>query len=644
MKEREFKILRLLLNQKKLTLEYLSAYFDVGERTIRKSIEKIREEMLIQNIGEIKVLKKECILKIINSKKISELLYKHEPVSSEEVIEYLLLKILCENKINLTKECEILNLSRTTLKQYIKKLKINLEKFILCLKVSKEGLILNGKEENIRKIGLRHIVILLKKQEFLPEVTRSYFEKILVKNRIDTVGKVIYEIQNILKKILSDLAYKNIVSSFIITQQRVKLNFSLSTVLDISEKNYRTYSFSLVEKTLKKYNFDFTLYEIYHLTDYFLGSYSGEKDLSIYKNWIELEVKTKIFIKKISKELKNDIDKDEILYDCLIKDLKYILYNTNRDIREKEFIMEDFKDILNKNKNIIELVKKTINQFDEIIISFIGKVELEMISYQIILSIDRMKYKDLKNINVLFVSELGYGISKSLAERLQENFYIKIIAIIPIHRLKNYPQKNIDLILTNSFSKLESSLNHIRISNVLSTEDMEKIKKIGTKERGKKIFLSEIISAFPNEMNMRNRKMFVEKLKEVFNSRLIDDLNIEDRKIERLLIKIKKVEDWESLLKYLCKILIKKQNIEVSYIGNVKETIIKFGEYLQIKKGVYFIHSKNRSGVKKSGWIEVELGNEVEFPGGNKSSKVFFIVSLNDRDYLEMAEKIISEL
>lgn len=42
MKEREFKILKLLLNQKKFTLEYLSLYFNISERTIRNSIEKIR--------------------------------------------------------------------------------------------------------------------------------------------------------------------------------------------------------------------------------------------------------------------------------------------------------------------------------------------------------------------------------------------------------------------------------------------------------------------------------------------------------------------------------------------------------------------------------------------------------------------------
>lgn len=643
MKEREFKILKLLLNQKKLTLEYLSLYFNVSERTIRNSIEKIREEILSQNIGEIKVLKKECVLKIIDNKKISDLLYKYEEQSPEEVVDYLLLKVLSENRINLTKECEILNLSRTTLKQYIKNLKIILEKYTLNLKISKEGLNLEGKEENVRRIGLRHIVMLLKKQDFLPRVTRDYFNKILMKNRIDMVEEVVSEIQIILKKVLSDLAYKNIISSFIITQQRINLNHYLLKEIDTPEKQYRTYSFNLVENMLKKYDFKFTLYEIYHLTDYFLGSYSGEKDTSIYKNWVELEVKTKIFIEKISKEIKNNLSEDRLLYDYLIKDLKYILYNTNRDIKEKDFIMEDFKDILEKNKNIVEIVRKNIIEFDKILVSSIGKVELEMISYQIILSINRMKYKSLKIIKVLFISELGYGISKALAERLEEKFYIKIMAIIPIHRLKNYPKKDIDLILTNTFSKLQTDLNCIRISNVLSVQDADKIKKIGVGERSQKIFLSEIISNISDKGEIDDEKLII-KLKEIFGSRLVDDLSIKNNKIKKLTLKIEKIDTWERLLEYLCEILIKRGSIEADYIENIKDTIIRFGEYLEIKESIYFIHSKNRKGVKKSDWIEIKLENKIEFISGNKVSKVFLVVSLNDQDYLEIAEKIINEI
>lgn len=643
MKEREFKILKLLLNQKKLTLEYLSLYFNVSERTIRNSIEKIREEILSQNIGEIKVLKKECVLKIIDNKKISDLLYKYEEHSPEEVVDYLLLKVLSENRVNLTKECEILNLSRTTLKQYIKNLKIILEKYTLNLKISKEGLNLEGKEENVRRIGLRHIVMLLKKQDFLPRITRDYFNKILMKNRIDMVEEVVSEIQIILKKVLSDLAYKNIISSFIITQQRINLNHYLLKEIDTPEKQYRTYSFNLVENMLNKYDFKFTLYEIYHLTDYFLGSYSGEKDTSIYKNWVELEVKTKIFIEKISKEIKNNLSEDRLLYDYLIKDLKYILYNTNRDIKEKDFIMEDFKDILEKNKNIVEIVRKNIIEFDKILVSSIGKVELEMISYQIILSINRMKYKSLKIIKVLFISELGYGISKALAERLEEKFYIKIIAIIPIHRLKNYPKKDIDLILTNTFSKLQTDLNCIRISNVLSVQDADKIKKIGVGERSQKIFLSEIISNISDKGEIDDEKLII-KLKEIFGSRLVDDLSIKNNKIKKLTLKIEKIDTWERLLEYLCEILIKRGSIEADYIENIKDTIIRFGEYLEIKESIYFIHSKNRKGVKKSDWIEVKLENEIEFISGNKVSKVFLVVSLNDQDYLEIAEKIINEI
>ena len=40
----------------------------------------------------------------------------------------------------------------------------------------------------------------------------------------------------------------------------------------------------------------------------------------------------------------------------------------------------------------------------------------------------------------------------------------------------------------------------------------------------------------------------------------------------------------------------------------------------------------------------MELENEIEFPNGNKGLKVFLVISLNEQDYLKMAEKIISEI
>ena len=52
-------------------------------------------------------------------------------------------------------------------------------------------------------------------------------------------------------------------------------------------------------------------------------------------------------------------------------------------------------------------------------------------------------------------------------------------------------------------------------------------------------------------------------------------------------------------MEYLCKILIERESIELNYVENIKDTVIKFGEYLQIREKIYFIYSKNRDGVKK---------------------------------------------
>ena len=166
---------------------------------------------------------------------------------------------------------------------------------------------------------------------------------------------------------------------------------------------------------------------------------------------------------------------------------------------------------------------------------------------------------------------------------------------------------------------------------------------MGIGKRGQKIFLSEIISSISDKAQIDDEKLII-KLKEIFGSRLVDDMSIKNKKIKKLTLKIEKIDTWERLLEYLCEILIKRGSIELNYIENIKDTIIRFGEYLEIKESVYFIHSKNRKGVKKSEWIEAKLENEVEFISENKVSKVFLVVSLNDQDYLEIAEKIINEI
>ena len=158
MKEREFEILKMFLDKKTLTLKQLVEHFSVSERTIRYSIEAINMFLNEKSVEKIINNKKGYFFNYISYEKINKLLVENAPMSVEDIIEYLILKILFLNKINLTKECEILDISRSTIKLYLKLIKEELEEYKLELKATKEGLILFGEEENIRRKGLRHIV------------------------------------------------------------------------------------------------------------------------------------------------------------------------------------------------------------------------------------------------------------------------------------------------------------------------------------------------------------------------------------------------------------------------------------------------------------------------------------------------------
>ena len=307
MKEREFEILKMFLERKTLTLEELVDYFMVSERTIRYSIEDINMFLNEKNIEGIKNGKIGFYFEYSNYEKINKLLMDNAPMSVEDIIEYLILKILFFNGINLTKECEILDISRSSIKLYLKLIKEELEEYDLELRVTKEGLLLSGEEENVRRKGLRHIVKILNRDTFLPGITKNFFEAVLKEIEIKKIKAFIEKTQIELEKIMAETSYRAILASMIITVVRVNKGLILRRELEEKDFLFKSYEYRVVKNNIEFFGFLLTEYELYHLTDYFIGSYCCDSDKSIYKNWITLEVKTKKFIDKVGKELKVEI-------------------------------------------------------------------------------------------------------------------------------------------------------------------------------------------------------------------------------------------------------------------------------------------------------------------------------------------------
>lgn len=646
MKEREFEILKMFLDNKTLTLEQLVEHFGVSERTIRYSIEDINIFLSTENIEKIKNCKKGYYFEYDSYEKINKLLIENTPMSVEDIIEYLILKILFFNKINLTEECEILDISRSSIKLYLKLIKEELEEYFLKLEVTKKGLILFGEEENVRRKGLRHIVKILNKDAFLPKITKKFFENTLKDIDIEKIKKFIDKTQIELEKVMAETSYRAILASMIITEVRVKENFILTTKLTEKDFLLKSYEYKIVKDNIDFFGFRLTEYELYHLTDYFIGSYCCNSDKSVYKNWIRLEVKTKKFIDSVGKEINVEIYDDERLIEWLVKDLKSMIYSVNRNIETKRISLESENEELEKIKAI---VRERTYFFNDLIVREMQDYEIERISCHIQASIKRSKNKNRKRKNILFVSEFGYGYTKLMSERLMEEMDIKIIEICPKYRIDYHKNKSIDAIITNIALEDTFNVPVIKVTENLSQEDFRRLEKAGIERRKKKIYLSEILNALAGTMTFETQEDIKKKLKKELGYELIDDTqkyNIPFENIfkkENIILNMK-FNDWKEVIKEGAEILRKNESIYLEYEKRLLYSVERYGSYLTIYPKVCFAYSKERKEVIKSDVVFIQLENPILFPGNEIIDKVFVVSAISEKEYLMIAENILDLL
>ncbi|HBJ79850.1 MULTISPECIES: BglG family transcription antiterminator [Fusobacterium] len=646
MKEREFEILKMFLERKTLTLEELVDYFMVSERTIRYSIEDINMFLNEKNIEGIKNGKIGFYFEYSNYEKINKLLMDNAPMSVEDIIEYLILKILFFNGINLTKECEILDISRSSIKLYLKLIKEELEEYDLELRVTKEGLLLSGEEENVRRKGLRHIVKILNRDTFLPGITKNFFEAVLKEIEIKKIKAFIEKTQIELEKIMAETSYRAILASMIITVVRVNKGLILRRELEEKDFLFKSYEYRVVKNNIEFFGFLLTEYELYHLTDYFIGSYCCDSDKSIYKNWITLEVKTKKFIDKVGKELKVEIYKDEILIEWLVKDLKSIIYSINRNIKIQKIKLDG---IIQELKEIKKIVSDKVWIFNELLIREMREIEIERISYHIQASIKRSKNRNRKRKKVLFVSEFGYGYTKLMAERLMEEVDIKIVEICPKYRINAYKNLDVDVVITNINLDINLEMPIIKISSNLTEEDFNRLEKAGIERRKKKIYLSEILSALSGAMTLETQEDIKKNLKKNMGYDLIDDTDQYDISFDNILKKEnillnEKIIEWKKVIKKGMEILIKNGSVNHDYEKKLLYSVERYGSYLTIYSNVCFAYSKDKSEVRKSDVVFIELEKSINFPGNESINKVFVVSAINEREYLIIAENILDIL
>ena len=639
-------ILKILsMSEGKGNIKSLAKSLELAERTIRYELEKIDDYLLSRNMKPLERTFGGNIFfeEYENFTQQAENLPSESMMDTHERRNYIFFKALFKEKINLTKLCEELDISRTTIKNDVKYLREELSKNNISLRAYQEGLILEGTENDIRREQLKFLKRYSNSMFYDTSQIRTKTEKIIEEyiKSVDfkVIKSFIDNVQKKMNKVISDEAYNIIAVYLIITVLRIKKEKFLEEIGNqnflADTEEFRCIS-SFKDILEKEFEVEFCHNEILQITDYFLGSHTYNFEQSYYKNWIEIEILVKKFIAAFNKNIHTDLSKDRILFKEIINHIKPTLYRIKNRIKLENSI---YAEVLNSYPNIFYLTKKAIKDIENYLGVEFSDDETAFLAIYFKGAIDRNKFKEKDLKRVLVVCAHGYGTSKLLVQQLNEIYTINVVQTIPRYMLeKTLEEERVDLIISTINIENKIDIPVVKVNSVLTQENIAVLDKYELSRQKKRFFLSEILNIIERNCVIENKEELIEDLNGYFENKLVDDteqndLRLSDILTEENILLNQSAETWEEAVIKGGEILLHNGYVSKKYVDSLAENIKKYGSYVVISEGIALPHSKTDNAVLKTGMSLVTLKEPVIFPGDKKVSIILSFSSFDMNEH-----------
>ena len=640
MTNRMLDILKILLdNNGKSSYKNLSETVFINERTIRYDIEKINQLLSENNFIEIEKRGKGELFYPDLTMLTNVISFFQKNLSTGEIKdEIILFKTLFQEKLNLNNLCDELDVSRTTIKNIIRMIREELEKYDLKLETEiQKGLILVGEENNIRTAQLK---FLNKYFNYFSSNNSEY-----IKNLLDQIFLQEFKeksksfIDNLMKEkdvLIADEPYLTFQNYICIMIWRLKNNKILTK---IENENFfkRTSEYLQIKNNIDLLEESFNIFisdiEILRLTDLYLGCHNYCNENNFYNFWIEIDVLAKKIIENFSINMEIDLTKDKDLLYGIINHLKPTIHRLKNKISLENSILDEF---LKNYKPIFEATKKSVYPLEEFIGIQITADEIAFLGTHFKSAIDKNFSLEKK---VLIVCGFGYGTSKLLAQQLKNVYSVFVKDIIPIYKLEEYDLDEIDLIITTL--QLENSYSKplVQVNTILSSIDKINLEKAGLQEQQKKVRFTNLLKIIEKNTLITDLTILKKDLKEFMGDLLIDDTNKNTLSLSELLknniILQSDIKDWKEAIQEIGEMLIDDGSCDETYIESMIKKIEEYGSYMVTNKKIAIPHSKNDNNVFKTSMGLLTLKDEVIFPGNLPVKLILIFSSFDGEEHLE---------
>ena len=591
---RETEILNNLIKGKKYTFKLISEKYSVSDRAARYYINNIDS---ILRLLDYKITEKDKNSISLDTdqdfKNLFDILENIHKLSIEDRITILKLILFFDTEgLNITKVCDELEISRTTIKKDLKQMseKFKIQGIEVVYKNSK-GYHING---NFREILIKKIELLEKIFDFInnkktskivkTQVLRYFFKYIKQKN-IENAKKFIVEIEKVM-------------------------------FLNINEESYnKIFSYVLLLLNSEKFH-------------------GNEKDLTAKKFLIHTEE-----YQKIEKILQKILNKNEIKSEMLLEITDLIMGININSLKNNSFEGWINEELIIEKDPILDVVNKAVQEVEELFEVKFPEDEIALMGFHIKASIERNTSEKTKK--VILICGLGYGSSKVLEHSLKENYDLDIVDVLPYYLIKtsmpNYA--NIDLILSTIDLEESYDIPVVKINPLPKEEDFILLSKYGIRKNIAKVSLKQIMDIIENNTTIKDKNKLVNELKNKLENKIIDDLSEVGIILKEMLNRnnvqfVDKVKDWKEAITKAGEILEKNNIIRHDYIEEMVKLIEKHGAYIVIEEGMAIPHAPISENVLKAGISLLVVKEKVLFPNGKGANIFLSFATTNNIEHL----------
>lgn len=609
-----------------ISIQDLAEMFKVSSRTIRYDIEQINDylkENHLQplNLGKQGVINTQADITKARESLSEEGFYSFKLSREERVCFSAVMMICSDDYITLSEIADQLFVSRSTIIQDLEHIKSFFrERHLYVLSHSNKGLLLEGRE--IDKRNLLIDMIQSENSIFKAEPIFQHLTQCLSKNLkidledISMIEKIINEAEHIYGRFLTDQSFVQLRNYFQLSLYRLRKAHYVEYGDDKNSK------WDMAKGMIDQIQ-QFIVKEIPDTEIYYVASVLNRmkyiKKTTSNKEIVKMQVITRNFIEKISKDIHRNLQGDYIFYENLINHLE----STFSTLGDRFAINSVVDEILQRYPEVKQATERNVYVFEEYVGRKLSEEEIAYIVVHICAAIERNKNETVR-YSVVLVCNGGIGTSQLLLARLEKFFHLDVIDIISAHDIENMNMDDVDAVIS-TISLEGKGIEYIQVDPLLTDEDCirvgEKLSKIHPKVSEKETISEEnqdslkSLETIKDILEEDEEEIAIGKIKSVIESffQKKEETTLSDLLPAQAIQIGVECSDWKGAIEASAKYLLKNGAINENYIKAMIKNVMENGPYIVVAPGFALPHEALNAGASKVGMSLIRLKTPVPF-------------------------------